>query len=155
MASNQKDLTGKRFGRLVVIEDSGERQGTNIKWLCRCDCGNETKVAGGDLMKCDTESCGCLRKETAKKRIVEYHDKASVEGTTINLLTAKLSSANTTGEKGVYLNKKSGRWRATICFKKRQIHLGYFANKQDAINARKEAEEKYFKPILEKYGKTQ
>lgn len=38
-----------------------------------------------------------------------------------------------------------------MTFKGKQFYLGHFTTKQDAINARKAAEEKYFKPILEKY----
>ena len=47
----KRDLTGQRFGRLVVIGDSGERLGRNIKWLCKCDCGNEKTVGGTNLTK--------------------------------------------------------------------------------------------------------
>lgn len=36
----------------------------NIKWLCRCDCGNETTVASGKLVQGSTRSCGCLARDT-------------------------------------------------------------------------------------------
>lgn len=51
------DLTGKKFGRLTVIERS------ESKWLCKCDCGNTKLVNGGHLVSGDTKSCGCLRNE--------------------------------------------------------------------------------------------
>ena len=35
-----KNLIGQRFGKLVVIEDSGKRYNKNVIWLCKCDCGN-------------------------------------------------------------------------------------------------------------------
>jgi len=57
---NKKDLTGQRFGKLVVIEDTDKRKG-DVIWLCRCDCGNFTKVKTGDLKSGGTQSCGCLR----------------------------------------------------------------------------------------------
>ena len=148
-----KDLTGQRFGRLVVIEDSGERKQTNVMWLCKCDCGNDVKVKSNNLIRGDVKSCGCLRKDIAKQSIDEYHDKTGVEETNVDQLTSKLSSANTSGVKGVYWIKRRNKWEAAIFFKGEKIYLGYFTSKQDAINARKEAEEKYFKPILEKYGK--
>lgn len=61
------DLTGKRFGRLLVIERSSDyvrRDGSKEpRWKCRCDCGNTTAVASGNLKSGAVSSCGCLRKE--------------------------------------------------------------------------------------------
>ena len=64
-----KDITGIRFGRLIAIEDRGDRgkKGQQI-WTCRCDCGNETKVFKQNLIKGQTQSCGCLHKETIKAK---------------------------------------------------------------------------------------
>jgi len=59
---NIKDLKGQKFERLKVLEDSGERCGRSVKWLCICKCGNFTKVRGADLANGKTKSCGCLRK---------------------------------------------------------------------------------------------
>jgi hypothetical protein len=58
-----KDLTSQRFGRLVVIKDSEQRQGRRVLWLCQCDCGNTSVVLGKNLLKGNTKSCGCLSKE--------------------------------------------------------------------------------------------
>lgn len=57
------DLSGKRFGRLVVIEKTDRRSGTNAIWKCKCDCGKETFVSSGNLRSENTTSCGCLNKE--------------------------------------------------------------------------------------------
>jgi hypothetical protein len=57
------DLIGKRFGRLVVVSRSNNKNFSNYKWLCKCDCGNTVEVAGGSLQQGATNSCGCLRKE--------------------------------------------------------------------------------------------
>ena len=63
------DLTGQRFGRLVVIERaknyisaSGENR---AQWLCQCDCGNLLIVIGKNLRRGNTQSCGCLQRERA------------------------------------------------------------------------------------------
>lgn len=48
------DITGKRFGRLVVLEKA------KGKWLCLCDCGNRKLIASGALRSGSTRSCGCL-----------------------------------------------------------------------------------------------
>lgn len=63
----RRDLTGERFGRLVVIrpeEDHIDPSGRKRHmWLCRCDCGN-TKVINGESLMCGyTKSCGCYQRE--------------------------------------------------------------------------------------------
>jgi len=58
-----KDITGQRFGRLVVIEIAGRSKSQNVKWRCKCDCGNECIVNGSYLRGGHTQSCGCLKKE--------------------------------------------------------------------------------------------
>lgn len=55
------DLTGQRFGKLIVIKESPERKNGRICWECRCDCGNTVVVKGLSLKNGDTQSCGCLR----------------------------------------------------------------------------------------------
>lgn len=57
------DLTGHRFGRLLVIREYGRADGGSVLWLCKCDCGAEVVVRSGDLRSGDTKSCGCLRRE--------------------------------------------------------------------------------------------
>lgn len=53
--------------------------------------------------------------------------------------------------RGVFLNRKSGKWRATLKFKGDNHYLGEFINVEDAIKARYRAEELYFALLLEKY----
>lgn len=64
------DLTGKRFGKLVVVERADDyyyqRKSENKlaaapRWLCRCDCGNIVVVQGGNLRSGNTTNCGCDR----------------------------------------------------------------------------------------------
>ena len=55
--SRVKDLTGKIFGRLTVIEQMDERIGCRVAWKCLCDCGNTTIVSSGNLIR-STRSCG-------------------------------------------------------------------------------------------------
>lgn len=54
------DLTGQRFGKLVVVERSEKRNNQRLRlWLCRCDCGEQTFVAPQSLTRGNTKSCGC------------------------------------------------------------------------------------------------
>lgn len=51
------DLSGQRFGRLVVMAREGN------KWVCHCDCGRETRVEGISLRSGRTRSCGCFKRD--------------------------------------------------------------------------------------------
>lgn len=54
------DLTGKRFGRLTVIEKNHVGSHRTIFWKCKCDCGEFAIVRGKSLKSGNTKSCGCL-----------------------------------------------------------------------------------------------
>lgn len=58
-----EDVTGERFGRLVAIEKVKNKR---TQWVFRCDCGN-TIVLPYSRILYGQHSCGCMRKETAKK----------------------------------------------------------------------------------------
>ena len=62
----RQDLTGMRFGRLIVIKRYG-RIGNQRTWLCKCDCGKEKVIRGAVLLRGDALSCGCYAKEVASK----------------------------------------------------------------------------------------
>lgn len=54
-----RDLIGRRFGHLTVIESAGASASGNLTWWCRCDCGNTTRTVGTDLRLGRSETCGC------------------------------------------------------------------------------------------------
>lgn len=60
------EMTGQRFGRLLVLCRTGLRSRTAL-WSCRCDCGQEVSVAGGTLRRGNTLSCGCLKRQRASE----------------------------------------------------------------------------------------
>lgn len=57
------DVTGQKFGRLLVLERTENNKNNNSQWLCKCDCGNTVIVTGASLRSGNTKSCGCTRKE--------------------------------------------------------------------------------------------
>ena len=66
-----EDLTGQRFGRLIVlyrlpnhVTPSGQKK---RMWKCKCDCGNEVDVYASQL-KTGLDSCGCIKRERAQQR---------------------------------------------------------------------------------------
>lgn len=60
------DLTGKRFGRWVVIGRAKDKEG-KIYWHCKCDCGNEKDVYVSSLTGGKSKSCGCLSREVVSR----------------------------------------------------------------------------------------
>lgn len=66
------DLTGKKFGRLLVVKaESASNSKRNIVWKCLCDCGNETQAVGSELRSGHKRSCGCLHLDV----LLETHTK--------------------------------------------------------------------------------
>lgn len=57
-------LTGRRFGKLVVLKRVGTKVGQggqkNSLWLCRCDCGTIKEIVGASLVQGKVKSCGCV-----------------------------------------------------------------------------------------------
>lgn len=84
-----KDLTGQRFGKLIVVSNAGKLDGRRYYWNCVCDCGNTKIVQGSYLTSGNTRSCGCLTKETGiQKMNKENSEKAKIPlGTRFGRLT--------------------------------------------------------------------
>jgi len=61
----KQDLTGKRFGKLVVLEKSENRKRGLYLWICRCDCGNICEKPTGELNAGTATSCGCSWRQPA------------------------------------------------------------------------------------------
>ena len=68
----KEDLTGKRFGRWTVLQQSEDHISPSGKhrttWLCQCDCGTIREVMQIGLKDGTSQSCGCLSKEMTSKR---------------------------------------------------------------------------------------
>lgn len=213
-------MTGQKIGRLTVIERCGSTKNNKALWLCKCECGGETKATTGDLRSGNTKSCGCLQKETTsdvKKQYNRYdltndygigydsnnnefyfdledyekikkhywyvdnrknygyvycktsnlilhrfvmdcndedlevdhicHNRADCRKAYLRIVTSSQNNMNRTPKNetsGISYHTRDNKWQAYITKDYKDIHLGYFDNKEDAIRARKQAEEKYF-----------
>lgn len=149
-------IKGKKFGKITVIEETGERKKSDGKiiWKCKCDCGKIFFTNGTDLLKGNTTNCGCVRIEKVIPLLEKSRKENLVENTKLDMLTSKIRKDNKTGVKGVYLNKRTRKYHAYIIFQQKRHYIGSYSSLREAKAAREEAEEKYFKPVLEKYGKT-
>lgn len=80
------NITGKKFGRLTVIEFAG-RQKTQLVWKCRCECGRECRKFGTQLKHRDRRDCGCEREragEFKKAYPQEYRHWRSMRNRCLN-----------------------------------------------------------------------
>ena len=129
------DLTGQRYGNLTVIA-SAENIGSKTAWLCRCDCGKEAVVKTYYLRNGHVTSCGCIGTASGLQSLTY------VDGTCVEMLRAKtVRCNNTSGVPGVDWRRSKGTWRASICFKGKRYYLGSYRCFDDAVKARKRAEE--------------
>ncbi len=141
-----KDWIGRKFGWLTVTAYDGKRGGKHF-WKCSCGCGNETTVCQSNLKNGHTISCGCQNK---------FHEaRTMVDGTCVEILRSAvekktLPSNNRSGVRGVYKNKRTGRWCAQITFKGKTKYLGSFETLQEAKIARERGEE-IFEEFLEEF----
>lgn len=68
MTTYKAEMTGKRFGKILVISENAERnKNGHITYKCKCDCGVEKNILGSSLRSGSTKSCGCLQRHTARK----------------------------------------------------------------------------------------
>lgn len=133
----EADLTGRRFGKWTVIKKTA-----NKKWLCRCKCGTKRVKSEFDLERGRSTQCQqCASRQDLK------------DGTKLSNLTAKKRKDNTSGAKGVTYNANNGRYYPFIKLRKKRYSLGGYATLEEAVAVRKEAEVKFYHPILEKYNK--
>jgi len=62
------DMSGQRYGKLIVLCYGCRNERGQQFWLCRCDCGVEKTINGWHLRSGRTKSCGCLRHRPSHRR---------------------------------------------------------------------------------------
>lgn len=112
--SRKQDLTGKRFGKLEVLERSENRKRGLCLWICQCDCGNVCEKPTGELNAGTATSCGCSWRQPAVRAGERYGRLTAVRptekrsaksvvweclcdcGTTVDVRSTMLTSGHTT-----------------------------------------------------------
>jgi hypothetical protein len=74
-----KDMTGQRFGRLLVTAMAPARIAGEAAWVCSCDCGAIVTVRGYSLRSGDSKSCGCLKNALLVQRSKTHGLRATSE----------------------------------------------------------------------------
>ena len=126
--SRAVDLTGMRFERLSVIGKT--RKNGRVAWLCKCDCGNETKPYTTELMRGRAKSCGCLQKEIASKTFHKHGQcKSRLYRIWSNMIqrcsNPKNDNYHLYGAKGVAVCEE---WKDFSVFSKWAMESGYSDN---------------------------
>lgn len=125
MYAHHKDLTGKKVGKLTVLQ---EIHGNNV--ICLCDCGNISIVNKVYLLSGSRRSCGCLYSDNSLKNKKSYKTNRHSD------------------RKGVTYNENTYKWVARLAYKGVAYALGYYYKYDEAVAARVRAENE-----VEQYGK--
>lgn len=123
--SRQKqDLTGQKYGHLTVTGPAANVGGRTV-WRCKCDCGRETVVKSYHLKDGHAVSCGCVKSGRRMRR------------------------NNASGATGVRWNAARKRWVASIYAKGKHKYLGCYGDFDEAVEARRKAEEAVYAIVLD------
>lgn len=154
-STKKLDLSGQTFGRLTVLAPA-ENIGGKTAWLCQCECGNTAVVLTQRLRDGHRTSCGCdseLFGETPA--VIGRASLTYIDGTCVEMIRAKtVRKNNTSGVPGVDWVAGKRLWRATICFKGKRHYLGSYHNFEDAVEARKKGEKKFYETFLQEFEET-
>lgn len=141
----RNDLTGRRFGRLVVVRQDG------ADCDCICDCGKSITVKSYNLTNGRIKSCGCLKRSAA----VKAHGAANAkkyfhrDGTALNAVSGP-TKASKTGVRGVYA-LPTGKFEARLMFRGEFVLMKHFDTFAEAVKARQDAENEYLKPLKDEW----
>jgi hypothetical protein len=142
-------MTGKKIGRLTVLERAGRSANGNVRWLCKCRCGNFCVVDGHQLRTRSTISCGCFRREKSRQNLKSNPATAAYIGNVSGISKAwhprtdDLRRNNQSGVTGVSYDSHQQVWVARLYYKGRYVLNRTFSEKGKAIEARRDAEDKY------------
>ncbi|NMK72245.1 DUF5320 domain-containing protein [Staphylococcus capitis] len=147
----EEDLTGKQFGDLKIIGDTGKRTKDRKRIvLARDREGNIREHIASNILKgrATGYTGSNLHKVNAEKSARLIHSSTIRDGHNISVLkNYKPTIANKTGYKYVNFNTKENKWFVEMKIKGER-HVKYFFNFKDAVNYSLKMRKKYILPIL-------
>lgn len=142
------EINGEQYGHLTVT--NAFRKKSKLYAVCKCSCGKEFVVLAKNFPK--VKSCGCAQTRARKKNIQKAHEtflNGCVENSSVYCIKPKkMLKNNTSGVRGITYDRTAQKWQAQIVFKGKTYKLGRYIDKEDAIRARKMAEEAMFGNFL-------
>lgn len=136
MGRKRHELTGRKFGKLLVQEYVGRGKNSEAMWLCKCDCGKMKTVSAGHLMveaPRATLSCGCIQ---AKQRSSMSKIGNKAESRNGKPLTSKYKGVS-------YTNRN--KWEARLRYEGKDVLRARFETEVEAAKVYNEYAKKYFK----------
>lgn len=122
------DLTGMKFGNLIVIERAENSKDGHVRWKCVCNCGKvkEKPVSAQDLKNGKVVSCGCIHHQ---RITIHYGSKERLYQTWKSMLkrceNTNCRSYCNYGERGI---KVCNEWHDYLKFKEWAVQSGYKDN---------------------------
>lgn len=152
------DLAGKinKYG-IKAIRPTEKRNRSAVVWECKCTCGKIFEVDAHYFDK--IKSCGCKTteqcRENGRKNVQKIQENYYFDNTgVLQIKSDKIFKTNTSGIRGVYWDKSRNKWSAQIGFKGKNFHLGRYDRKEDAAEAREEAERYLYGDFLKWYSES-
>ena len=161
---NNYDLTSKEYG--VGYTDKGEEFYfdkedydliKNIKWHIY----NGGYVRGRDCVNNQSIQMHRLIANCQDGLVVDHIDHNPSNNTkknlrictqSVNMQNLSKRNDNSSNCTGVSWCKEAKQWESYININKKRVHLGYFKDKQDAINTRLKAQQEYFNDLKPNIG---
>lgn len=155
--AKKKDITSMVFGNLKAVKCTGQKNNGSYLWEFECLlCGKKVVKRINTVTSGAAVSCGCKKIRNLRTKTIQ-EKLGQINNTNISKISSnKIQKNNTSGYRGVSLHRqkgKSDRWIAYIYFMGIRYHLGSYQNIEEAIKARKDAEEATFGEFLDWYKK--
>lgn len=144
------DLTGKRFGKLVIVS-LNESKNSRLFWNCVCDCGN-TKIVMGDNLRGEngTKSCGCI--SNTRNGITNGENKATYKAwksMIFRCYNEKACSYHNYGGRGI---KVCDRWLGENGFNNFLKDMGFKPFKNHSLDRYPNNETGWYEPSNCRWG---
>ncbi len=110
------EMSGLRFGRLVVLGRGSRGSGPEVHWFCRCDCGAEKLFSGYKIRSGHTKSCGCFSRDAvASLNLTHGHARGRKHSATYETWSAMLGRVGPSSDKAAFYFSRGirvcERWR--------------------------------------------
>lgn len=146
----RNDLTGRRFGKVTVLERTGMRNGSSY-YKCRCDCGKEFEAQQSNLLSGSITSCGCEKKGNAQN-LNKYREEVFQDDTRLDTPELPPTINSATGVRGVYWDKERQKYAAYVTLRGRQKRIGRYSTLEQAKTARDKAVHDLYDPIIDEFS---
>lgn len=138
---------GDKFGRLTAVEFVKISKSGKYCWLFQCDCGKQKVIQTSNVIQGNTKSCGCIKTKQSASNVHAINGSNLVYNIEKNIIKKN----NITGCTGVSYIQERQKYYASIYYKGKSYGLGKYDKLEDAIAARKAAEDEVIGGTFDSY----